>query len=256
MSQLSNYAENALMDHITGTASYTSPTTVYISLHTADPTDAGTGTEISTGSYARQTITFGAASSRAVSNTSQETFTPSGASWTGVTHFGIWDASTSGNLLAYGAFDQSRDIADGVTFTIAAGDIDISFNSGGVTTYLANELLDHLLVNAAYTAPANLYTGLFTAAPGDAGGGTEVSGNGYARQLTAFGSASNGVASSSADESWTASGGDFGTLTHGGVFDALTTGNLLFYNSLSASQAVTDGTTYTIASGNISVGLA
>jgi hypothetical protein len=98
MSEMSNYLENALINATLRNTSYTSPTTVYVGLHTADPTDAGTGAEVSGGSYARQSATFGAPSDGSSTTTADITFPTATASWNTVTHIGIWDASTSGNL--------------------------------------------------------------------------------------------------------------------------------------------------------------
>lgn len=122
--------------------------------------------------------------------------------------------------------------------------------------YLENEILDHIFRNAAYTSPASVHLALYTAAPSDAGGGTEVSGNGYAREAITFGAASGGTISNSAAVEFTATGGNFGTVTHWGIFDAGTSGNLLAHGSLAASRAVNDGDTLTFAIGDIDITLA
>lgn len=122
--------------------------------------------------------------------------------------------------------------------------------------YLENALLDHVLRNTAYTSPTTVYLALFTAAPSDAGGGTEVTGNGYSRQAMTFAAASGGTISTSADISFTASGGNFGTVTHFGIFDASTVGNLLVHGALSASRTVNDGETLTFATGDVDISLA
>lgn len=126
MSAFSNYLENELLDHTLATGAYTAPGTVYLSLYTSDPTDADSGTEVSGNGYARQAITFGAASSGTASNSSEETFTASGGSFGTVTHFGIHDASSSGNLLYHGALTSSRTVGDGESLVFAIGSIDIT----------------------------------------------------------------------------------------------------------------------------------
>lgn len=126
MSAMSNYLEDALINAVLRNTSYTSPATVYLSLHTADPTDAGTGAEISGDGYSRQACAFSAPSGGATSNSAEETFTASGGDWGTITHFGIWDASTNGNLLFHGALTASRDVNDGETLTIAIGDLDVT----------------------------------------------------------------------------------------------------------------------------------
>ena len=122
--------------------------------------------------------------------------------------------------------------------------------------YLENEILDHIFRNSAYTSPASVHLALYTAAPSDSGGGTEVSGNGYAREAITFGAASGGTISNTAAVEFTASGGNFGTVTHWGIFDASTSGNLLAHGALTASRAVNDGDTLTFAIGDIDISLA
>ena len=68
MSEISTYLENALINATLRNTTYTSVATVYVSLWTSDPTDAGSGTEVSGGSYARQAVTFGAPSSGVSTN--------------------------------------------------------------------------------------------------------------------------------------------------------------------------------------------
>ena len=108
------------------------------------------------------------------------------------------------------------------------------------TNYLETEILDHVFGGNAYTAPATLYVGLYTAAPGEAGGGTELSGSGYARQTTAF-TVSGSTASNSANIEFPAATGNWGTVTHAGIFDASTGGNLIAYATLTSSKVVETG---------------
>lgn len=120
MSALSDAAETLLANFIANTQAATRPTAWFLALFTAAPNDAGGGTEISTGGYARQAITFGAAVSGVVSNTSTHTFTATGASWGTVTHYGIFSASSAGTLYWHGPLGTSRTIADGESLTVAA----------------------------------------------------------------------------------------------------------------------------------------
>jgi len=122
--------------------------------------------------------------------------------------------------------------------------------------YLENKVLDHALATAAYTAPSAVYVGLFTTDPTDAGTGTEVSGNNYARKAASFASASGGSASTDATITFDpASGGNWGTITHIGIFDALTTGNLLFHGAVTTSKTIEDGDTFQITNGNLTISL-
>lgn len=125
---MSNYLENKLVDHTLGTTAYTKPTNVYLALYTSDPTDANTGTEVSGSGYARQLITWNAASSGSSTNNTAETFSASGGSWGTVTHIGIFDALTGGNLLLYANLTTSRPVNDGDSLLFAVGSITVTYS--------------------------------------------------------------------------------------------------------------------------------
>lgn len=111
-----------------------------------------------------------------------------------------------------------------------------------MTNYLANKVLDHTLATTAYTMPTTVYAALFTAAPSVAGGGTEATGNAYARVAASFGAAANEDASNDVAVTFpTPAGGDWGTITHWGLFDALTGGNMLYQNPLTTSKVTGAG---------------
>tara|TARA_R100000951_G_C2615353_1_gene172556 strand:- start:253 stop:633 length:381 start_codon:yes stop_codon:yes gene_type:complete len=122
------------------------------------------------------------------------------------------------------------------------------------TNHLETEILDHVFGGNAYTAPSTLYLGLYTSAPSDTGGGTELSGSGYARQAMAM-SVSGNTASNSAVEEFATATGSWGTVTHVGVFDASTSGNLLAYGALSASKAIATGDVFRIPAGDLDITL-
>lgn len=126
MAEMSNYLENALINATLRNTSYTSPTTVYLALYTSDPTDADTGTEVSGGSYARQSITFGSPSNGVSTNTAAIEFPQATGSWGTVAYIGIRDASTSGNLLYHTALDASKTIATGDVFRVAIGSLSVT----------------------------------------------------------------------------------------------------------------------------------
>lgn len=128
MAALSDYAEKLLLDWAMTTGSATRPTAWYVALYTAAPSDSGGGTEVSTGGYSRQSVTFGAASSPGgtTSNTGAVSFTASGANYGTVTHIGIFDALTTGNLLWHGAMTTSKTVNDGDTLEFSIGNIDLT----------------------------------------------------------------------------------------------------------------------------------
>jgi hypothetical protein len=128
MAALSDYAEKLLLDWMMTTGSATRPTAWYVALYTAAPSDSGGGTEVSGSGYSRKSATFAAASTPGgtTSNTNAVTFTAAGGSWGTVSHIGIFDASTSGNLLWHGTMTTSKTIADGDTLEFAIGNIDLT----------------------------------------------------------------------------------------------------------------------------------
>lgn len=143
---LSDYLENKLIDHIFRGRSYTAPSQVWIGLFTSAPNDAGGGTEVSGGSYARATpgvnsdtawkATQGGTPSAASSGTGGQTANPSAitfpapsANWGSITHFAIFDAASGGNMLSHGALTTPKTVnngdaapsfaADALTFTLS-----------------------------------------------------------------------------------------------------------------------------------------
>ena len=121
--------------------------------------------------------------------------------------------------------------------------------------FLENELLDTAFNAATYTGPATIYTALFTVNPTDSGGGTEVTGGGYARQTVDFGTASGGaIANITAATSWTASGANYGTVTGMALFHASAAGNMLAWDAIS-SAVVDDGDTIQFPVGDIDITL-
>lgn len=109
----SNYLRGKITDHVLRNVAYTSPTTVYVSLHTADPTVNGTAnTEISAAWYARQPVTFVAqVTAGQTSNSATVTYPGVTVSPVTVTHFAIWDSATLGNMLEFGALSASKTFA-------------------------------------------------------------------------------------------------------------------------------------------------
>jgi hypothetical protein len=123
----SNYLETKILDHVFGGTAYTAPATLYVALYTAAPDDTGGGTEVSGGGYARQTIAF-TTSGDTTSNTAAVEFPTATANYGTVTHVGVFDASTGGNLMAYAELTSSKAIETNDVFRIPAGDLDISLN--------------------------------------------------------------------------------------------------------------------------------
>lgn len=135
MSAMSDYLEGQIRAHIFRTASFTKPTTLAVGLFTAAPNDAGGGTEVTGGSYARVAVnpadanwTAASATDGVTTNAAAITFPAPTANWGTVTHFGIFDATTTGNLLFHGALSASRTINNGdAAPQFAAGALSITF---------------------------------------------------------------------------------------------------------------------------------
>jgi hypothetical protein len=130
MGSFSDYTENKVLDHVTGKTAFTKPT-AYIALFTAAPSDAGGGTEVSGGSYARVATTgtdWNAASGGSTSNAAAITFPTATGSWGTVTHFALMDASTAGNQLAWGALTTSKAFTTDDTAQFAAGTLTLSLD--------------------------------------------------------------------------------------------------------------------------------
>jgi hypothetical protein len=128
MAEMSNYLENALLNATLNATTYTAPATVYVSLWTSDPTDAGSGTEVSGGSYARTVVSFATASGTSgnVLNDADVTFPTATASWGTVGWIGINDALSSGNLLYHTALDTAKTIDSGDIFKISTGNLSVT----------------------------------------------------------------------------------------------------------------------------------
>lgn len=274
MGSLTDYAENALLKHISTEAAYTPAATVYLALCTADPTDAATGASMNevanSGSYARTAITFGAASSRRVTQNADVDFPTASGSWGDVSHWAVVTSNTygSGNVLAHGAFAVTKSIVSGNTPSVASGEVYIEITaSTGLTNYAANGFLDRMFRNQAFTVSAN-HVALVTATPSDSSTGstiTEPSGNNYARkQINTAGGASpawNAVTGTSPTTltnnqaaTFAAPSGSWGEVTDWVLCDAATLGNALAYAALDTPQTPTTGDTVQMAaSGGLTI---
>ena len=119
-----------------------------------------------------------------------------------------------------------------------------------LSNYLANELLDHVLLGATYTAPADAYLALFTVLPdADNVGGTEVAGGSYARQAVTFSAAASGVSMNSAYVAFTAM--PAATVVGTALYDAVTAGNLLMYGPVSTATVVQATADFNVPVGDV-----
>jgi len=122
-----DYLENELLDHVLNGLAYTPPSDIYVGLFTTMPNDDGTGgVEVSGGSYARELVVFTVASAGQVANNGAVTFTQATALWGTVLGMGLFDASTSGNLLYYGTLAASKTVDNGDTISFANAALTVS----------------------------------------------------------------------------------------------------------------------------------
>lgn len=140
-----------------------------------------------------------------------------------------------------------------------------------MSDYLENKLVDQLFRGQAFAFPANMYVGLLTAPPADGGGGTEVSGNNYARVTVAASLANfagtqgvgtttastgaTGTTSNNGSLTFPTPSANWGTVAAFGIYDAASGGNLLFYGNLSINKTINQGDTVTFPAGSLSIQL-
>lgn len=134
MSNMSDYLEDALTAWIAGTTFPAPPANWYVALFVTATDDATGGTEVTGGSYARKAVaasgaqwTRGTGGPGTVTNTNVITFTTASADWGTVSHAAIYDAVSGGNRIMHGALTTPKAVGNGVTFEIAATDMDLVF---------------------------------------------------------------------------------------------------------------------------------
>ena len=272
--QMTDFMENKLADFFRA-QTLTPPSNWYLALGSA-ASDSGF-TELSGSGYARVAIlasllnfagtqapgstTTSTGTSHASSNNGAASWGDPGAAWGTANFIGLFDASSSGNCWMYFPIPAIV-ITTGSPnpVEILAGALLIALGvTGGCADYLANKLIDKIFRAQSFSWPATLYLGLYTAAPSNAGGGTEVSAAGYARvalvpSLTSIcgtqsagsvlaSSGTGGEISNNATLTFPAPTADWGTVTHGGIFDAASSGNLLFWGALGSPITVDNGGT-------------
>ena len=123
----SNDFETRVLQYIFTTGSVTRPTAWHVALYTAAPNDSGGGTEVSGGAYARQSVTFTVSGNEATNSGAVE-YPTATASYGTVSHVGVFDAASGGNLIAYAALTTSKAIDTGDVFRLPTGDLDITLD--------------------------------------------------------------------------------------------------------------------------------
>lgn len=254
MSNLTQYTQKKLLDLTLFGTPFTLPT-AYAGLFTDSPGETGSLTEeLTGGSYARIELTskMGATTlgTGIATNSSAVTFaTPAVTSL--VTHLGVMDAASAGNVLLHVPLLYPFLVGSGTTPapSFAIGSIQLTALFDGtlsqLTKYAAKKWLDHVLGKAAFTAPTLCYLGMFSADPTSDGSLTdEIATGAYARQnisgvmgATELGT---GIASNGDAVTFPSPTASYG-VTYFGVLDALTTGNMLLRKARGSTLSVTQG---------------
>jgi len=225
------------------------PTTLYLSLHTGDPTDgtateglAAVSTEVSGKGYSRIAISCTNSNWTIARNIVTNAQAISGsasasADWGSLTHWGLYDSSSRGNLLFYGAFAEAKSIVQYGSASFAAGEISLEF-AGGVGEVMAFKVLRYLFQAASWTAVSTHFFGLGTAADqrqlyGEPVAVEAASTTGYARGTQANAAAKWPASSTNPSNTSNATGvtnfpsaaADLGTLGYEAILDtAIVTG--------------------------------
>lgn len=269
MSQFTNYAENKLADMIRGQA-WSLSGTLYVGL--AGASDDASITELSGTGYARAalprtlanwagtqgpgTTLASSGASHATSNNTAISFGTAGSGWGTALDAVLYDSL--GNAIARIPLPTPLAINSGDPVSIAAGALSVTLGlAGGCTDYLANKLIDFIFRGQGFSWPATVYAALFTVAPTNAGGGTEVSGGGYAREpiasslanwsgtqgpgTTTVSTGTSGAISNNGPIVFAAPSADWGTVVADGLFDSATVGNLLLWAPLASPKTILAG---------------
>lgn len=123
-----NYLETQVLNHVLRNVVYTPPATIYVGLFTVIPTDAGGGTEVVGGSYARQSVVFSAPAPDSVSNTALITFPTATADWGAIVGFALFDALVAGNMLVYATLATPRTVLTNDEFRFPIGQLVVTEN--------------------------------------------------------------------------------------------------------------------------------
>ena len=277
MGSITNYLENELLDHITGEGAYAHVATTYAALVTVDPDDtadaafmAANEVVVGAGTYARQAITWNpaAAGNRAISNNGALVFSAVGAAFGTIHGVCVMDSDVegAGNVLGW-CLVTEKAVADGETYTIATGDLDISIDAsgagGGIHSTFADELLNFAFDDTdmadrdGATAP---WVALFTANGSDAAHGTEVvvGGSNYARKQDTFAGAAGGTSDNDTQLDWVCAGANYGTVSGIGLMKTTTeaaTDLMFWFDSVEGDAVIDIGDTFQIVAGGLDVTL-
>lgn len=225
MGALSTFAVNGMQNLTFRSDAFDSPADVYLTWFVTPPGPTG-ATEIAGGGYNREAVTF---NPPADGNIEQDAAVEWPVFHAGADQmlagWGIYDAATDGNLIAYGRY-PSRVVRAGNPFEVPAGTITVSSNDAHHSDHLADAWLAHLLTGTPYTPPASVHLGLCTVTPTATTQGTEVGD----RQTVTFDAAVNQQSVIATPSDWAPlDPTDPHTLTGWGLYDDPTAGDVLVF---------------------------
>jgi hypothetical protein len=265
MGTFSDYLENKWLTHTLKSTAFTKPTGLFLALSTTDPLDAGSGiTEPVGNNYARKTCLANfttASTTRSISNTTEITMNTASGSWGTITHWALFDAVTSGNMLCHGNFSTGKSVVNGQTPKVLAGELVISIPANnGMTTYLANAMLNHTFQSGgtSFTQPTNEYIGLgITSTFLDTGVFTNevAASNNYARVLANSWTVTGNAAENTGALTFGVASGSWGTIAYWCLTDNATrgAGNMLLYGTWDTAFAIAGDDQANIAAGALDI---
>lgn len=251
-----NYFEAMVLNVLRGVQAG-APATVYVGLFLTNPTEAGAGTEVSYTGYVRQEIAFTAPAAMqngiGIQNAAEITFPIAPSAAGTITHLGIFDSQTSGNMLLYGELESPQSIEAQEAPVIVAGEAKW-WVSGNMSQYMKEKVLN--IIRGTNCAGITPYLAMFNGDPDD--GGTELSGANYARLQLAFSSPSEQPTgemkiATTADVTTARASSSWGTWAQTVVMDADGGGNAIFSKAKSPSKVMRAGMLATITAGGLSL---
>jgi hypothetical protein len=263
VASMTTFLSSALLNHLFAGVEYT-PAPLHAALFTSDPTAAGlTASEVSGGGYARQAMTFSQASSLSASNNSAVQFSSATAPWGSITHVGLMNAATGGDMLYYGPLNSPANVQSGDSFVFNAGAVavsinrftDVNSNVSGIGT-----IGDYLINLSTNTIPYTISVSTKTVCPysvidlefGSVSYPYIEGGAPATPQETAFSATITNTITNSIPLSWTASGSEIDPVSG---FVVESNGNIIWFQSIESFTPL-DGQIINISPGSLAITLA
>jgi hypothetical protein len=249
VASLSTYAVNNLHGLTLRDEAWAMPTDLYLGWFTAVPGPTG-GAQAAGG---REEITFNPAAGGAITQDAEVAWPSLHTADQMLAGFGIWDAPTAGNLIAFGR-RRSQLVRANRPLVVPAGALTIASNDEHISVYLANAWLDHALGVAAYTPPVSTFLAHYTVAPTAVTTGTEVADGGYARALASWAAPTDRRSVLAADVTWEPLHTDDDQDLEGwALLDNDVAGEILWFNAYPSPITVVATNTVGFSSGSITL---